>query len=184
MTEIILHGLVGKKFKNTHVFHNIKKPSDCIKAIDCNEVGFMDFFKKDAENNRHYEMIVDGEVVKNANDATETKEIKKIEIVPCIAGADPVSMAIAFVVTLVMGLIMAGIQYLLTPIPENEPQNAIAQIGARSFMFSNRVNHSKQYMPVPVGYGYLRVGSKIVESYIRAVDLNEKSAQRDIGINK
>ena len=183
MTTITLHGIVAKKFKKNHKFANISKPTDAFKAIDANNPGFMDFFKNSAENNQHYEMIINGNAVKNAQDATQKTEIKTIEIVPCVAGSDPVTMLVVFAVNLVIGLVMAGIQYLMTPIPEEEPKNAIAQTSAKSFFFSNRLNVSKQFVPVPLGYGYLRVGSKIIESYIEPVDLNNKTASREFNMN-
>ena len=128
-------------------------------------------------------MIVNGNVIKNAQGATQKTEIKTIEIVPCVAGSDPVTALIVFAVTLVIGLVMAGIQYLMTPIPEEEPKNAVAQTSAKSFFFSNRLNVSKQFVPVPLGYGYLRVGSKIIESYIEPVDLNDKKSNREFNMN-
>lgn len=183
MTEITLHGIVAKKFKKSHRFANIGKPTDAFKAIDANNPGFLNFFKNSAEKNQYYEMIVNGNVVKNAQDATQRTEIKTIEIVPCVAGSDPVTMLVVFAVNLVIGLVMAGIQYLMTPIPEEEPKNAVAQTSAKSFFFSNRQNVSKQFVPVPVGYGYMRVGSKIIESYIEPVDLNDNDAQQEFNMN-
>lgn len=171
MTEIILHGLVSKKFKSRHKFHNIKKPVDCIKAIDANYKGFKNFFLNEAKKNMLYEIIVDGDVVSNANQALEKKEIKKIDIVPAVSGSGPA--LVAFAVNLVIGLIMAGIQYLMTPIPENEPKAAILQVGGKSFFFSNKENTTQQYTPVPVGYGALRVGSKVISTQVNSKEQNE-----------
>lgn len=175
MTEITLHGLVSKKFKSHFKMANITKPVDAILAIDANYDGFKNFFLGEAERNHFYQFIVDGELVKNANQALEKKEIKTIDIVPYIGGSGPV--AVAFVVNLAIGLVMAGIQYLMTPIPENEPQAMVQQLGGNSFWFASKANFTSQFVSLPVGYGELRVGSRVIETVINAVDRNTAEAE-------
>ena len=171
MTEVILHGLAGKKFKNYNKFFNINKPMDCIEAMDANNPGFKKFFTTSSIKNMQYEMIVDGNALQKSNQAIKKKQIQRIEIVPCITGNDPASLSV-FVGTLILGLVFAGIQYLMTPIPEREPKGSISRLGARSFFFANRENLAEQFTPVPLGYGSLRVGSKIIQSVIEPVDLS------------
>ena len=168
MIEIRLHGLVAKKFKPLFKMGNIFRPVDSILAIDANYNGFKNFFLQEAEKNNFYQFIVDGDLVKNANEALERKEIKTIDIVPYICGSVPV--LVAFAVNLAIGLVMAGIQYLMTPIPENEPAAMTAQIGGQSFWFASKGNIPAQYISVPLGYGELRVGSRVIEQGIRAID--------------
>lgn len=175
MTEVILHGKIAKLFPANYKFYNIYKPSDCLEAIDANYEGFKNYFKNTRETNALYEMIVDGETVKNAQDAFNKKEIKKIEIVPAITGSDPVSFIGAFFVNLIIGLVVAGIQYLLTTVPESEPKRFTLTPTNSSFAFANQENIASQYTPVPIGYGALRVGSKIIESQRKAVDLGTSS---------
>jgi len=174
MTEIKLHGLVAKKFKPVHKIANIKKPTDAILAVDANYDGFKNFFLKEAERNNFYQIVVNGDLVENANQALEKKEIKTIDIVPYIGGSTP--FIVPFLVTMAIGLVMAGIQYLMTPIPENEPKAAVAQVGGKSFWFSSKGNSSSQFGSVPVGYGELRVGSKTIETEIEAIDRNAENS--------
>lgn len=174
MTEIVLHGLVSKKFKAVHKMANIKTPSDAIFAIDANYDGFKNFFLKEAEINNFYQFVVDGNLVENANEALEKKEMKRIDIVPYIGGSGPA--IIAFVVTLAIGLVMAGIQYLMTPIPENEPRVMVAQLGGNSFWFASKYNITNQFVSTPIGYGELRVGSTVIETQIKATNRNETIA--------
>ncbi len=171
MTEIVLHGLVSKKFKDVHKMANIKTPSDAIFAIDANYDGFKNFFLKEAKINNFYQFVVDGNLVENANEALEKKEMKRIDIVPYIGGSGPA--IIAFVVTLAIGLVMAGIQYLMTPIPENEPKVMVAQLGGNSFWFASKYNLTNQFTSAPIGYGELRVGSTVIETQIKATNRNE-----------
>lgn len=173
MTEVFLHGLVSKKFKNYHKFKTLNRPVDAILAIDANYDGFKSFFIKEAEKNYLYELVVDGSVISSPGEALGKREIKQIDIIPCVAGSGAV--AAAFAVNLTIGLVMAGIQYLMTPIPENEPATAIAQIGRKSFFFASKDNETNQYDPVPIGYGALRVGSKVISTSITSVDMNKSS---------
>jgi len=174
MTEIRLHGLVARKFKPHFKMANIAKPVDAILAIDANYDGFKNFFLREAERNHLYQFIVDGELVENANQASNKREIETIDIVPFVGGSGPVG--IAFAVNLAIGLVMAGIQYLMTPIPENEPQAMVAQLGGKSFFFASKGNFTSQYSNVPVGYGELRVGSRVTETLIEAIDRNTSSS--------
>lgn len=59
-----------------------------------------------------------------------------------VAGIYGVAVS-AFLIALGVGLIIAGIMYLLTPIPENEPneQNIRASIRNSSFVFKTPVIH-------------------------------------------
>jgi predicted phage tail protein len=179
MTEIVLHGLVSKKFKAVHKMANIRTPIDAVFAIDANYDGFKNFFLKEASINNYYQFIVDGDLVKNANQALEKKEIKKIDIVPYIGGSGP--FLVAFAVNLAIGLVMAGIQYLMTPIPENEPKLVVAQLGGNSFWFASKSNFTQQYLNAPIGYGELRVGSNTIETQIKATNRNETVGKTTAG---
>ena len=172
MTEVKLHGLVAKKFKPNYKFSNIRNPIDAILAIDANYDGFKNFFIKERERNHMYQFLVDGNLIKTAKEALDKREIKRIDIVPYVGGSGPL---IPFFVTLAIGLIMAGIQYLMTPIPENEPRTMVAQLGGNSFWFASKENAVSQYISVPIGYGELMVGSKTVEVRIDAINRNETS---------
>jgi predicted phage tail protein len=164
MTEIILHGSLSKEFKSEYKFSNIHKVMDCISAIDSVSDGFRNYVIKKARENLHYEFIVNDQQISKKEELFIKQPIKTIEIVPSIYGHNPV--VAAFFVTLAVGLVVAGIQYLMTPIPEEEPQQMTAQIGAKSFLFASKDNLTAQYTPVPIGYGLLRVGSKIIESTV------------------
>ena len=173
MTEVKLHGLVAKKFKPNYKFSNIRNPIDAILAIDANYDGFKNFFIKERERNHMYQFLVDGNLIKTAKEALDKREIKRIDIVPYVGGSGPL---IPFFVTLAIGLIMAGIQYLMTPIPENEPRVMGAQMDGKSFWFASKENAVSRYTSVPIGDGELRVGSKSVEVKVDAINRNETAS--------
>jgi predicted phage tail protein len=73
-------------------------------------------------------------------------------------------------VSIGIGLIGMGIQMMLAPKPEplERPAASIGTASAlsQSFFFSSRVNSAQQGLPVPVGYGRLRVGSLVIQNSI------------------
>jgi hypothetical protein len=49
-------------------------------------------------------------------------------------------------------------------------------------MFASRENVTAQYTPVPLGYGALRIGTKIIQSIVEPIDLstNESRLSSDL----
>ena len=175
MTEVVLHGLAANLFKSHYGFYNIYKATDAIRAIDANNPGFIKYMTESSQKNMHYELIVNGESLKKQHELIENKEIKRIDIVPVICGN--AEIIIPALVQFAISVVMAGIQYLLTPIPEEEPKGAVARIAPASFMFANRENITEQYTAVPIGYGALRIGSKVIQSIVEPIDLSQTSSK-------
>ena len=188
-TKIILHGKLAKIYGKEFEFANINKPADAVLAIDTLFPGFRKHLIKESSGGSHYELICDNDS-KTLKDIEKKQKIKIIEIVPCIVGQ--IELIIAGIIGLVqaggiqsvflqqlvvsisVGLIMAGIMYLLTPIPENEPNEASisTSIKNNSFLFQTPQNAAVQGRPVPIGYGRLRVGSMIVGQNLSNYDLS------------
>jgi predicted phage tail protein len=191
-TKIILHGKIAKKYGAEFEFFNIKKGLDAIKALETRFPGFKNDLMNEAKNGGHYEMIVNDES-RDAYAINTKEKIETIDIVPCILGKDPITLivlgvalatyavvgglgvvAATFLFTLAVGLIIAGIMYLLTPIPENEPNMDInASVKNSSFIFTNPQNISTQGRAIPVGYGRLKIGSYVVGTSITTRDLSD-----------
>ena len=163
MTEVILHGILEKKFKKKYLFSNLRCAVDSVQMIECLSKGFKKFIVDQANQGINYEFITDGQKNYNSMDVLSKKQIKKIEIVPHICGSDPVT----FFVVLAINLVVAGIVYLMTPIPEVAPQGpSTLEVNHQSFFIINDQNMAQQGTAVPLGYGRLRVGSKIVQAYV------------------
>ena len=63
-----------------------------------------------------------------------------------------------------LGLVAAGVSYLLAKPPEPEGPRDIELKGPNSYIFQNLENVNKEGNPVPVGYGRLRVGSYVIQT--------------------
>jgi predicted phage tail protein len=194
MTKIKLHGKLSKDYGDSFEFSNINKPSDVVKAIECILPGFRDSIINASKKGGHYEIIVNGKS-KNAFELNQKeKNINQVDIVPCLMGHGGGALAVvlgivavgigisatsvavsAFFIALGVGLIIAGIMYLLTPIPENEPNEASIRASIRnsSFLFQNPSNTAVQGRAIPIVYGQLRVGSYVVGTSVTNFELHE-----------
>ena len=193
-TKIKLHGKLKKIYGSSFEFANIKKPIDAVKALDAIFPGFKKNIIDDAKSGGHYEIISNGKT-KDAFELTrDERKIEQIDIVPCLIGSGPgviialgalaigvgvfagLSVAAsAFFIALGVGLIIAGIMYLLTPIPETEPRESSIKASIRnaSFIFQNPANVSTQGRAIPIVYGRLRVGSYVVGTAVTQFELHE-----------
>ena len=201
-TKIKLHGRLAKIFGDSFEFFNIKKPIDAVNAINTIHKNFKETIITDCKEGQNYELLVNKKSA-NALSLQHEQKIEEIEIVPCIIGHGPVAaiavgvasvgfgiaatgaFATAFFVTLGVGLIMAGVVYLMTPIPENEPREIEATVKTESFLFQSQNNVASQGSPVRLGYGRLRVGSQVIASSIRNKDteLEENQFLDDEGVH-
>tara|TARA_E500000318_G_scaffold111616_1_gene130907 strand:- start:4475 stop:5167 length:693 start_codon:yes stop_codon:yes gene_type:complete len=193
-TKIKLHGKLSKLYGEEFEFDNIKKPIDAVKALGTIFPDLRNSIIEASKTGTHYEIIVDGDSENcYSMNQIKNKSIKVIEIVPCIIGMGPVGYIIGglilggiavyggyglalttFFAVLGVGLIIAGIMYLLTPTPENEPRNMEMEAGIKnsSFIFNNPQNVASQGLPIPICYGKLRVGSLIIGTTISNFDLS------------
>ena len=161
-TKITLHGKLAKKFGKSFEFYNIRNLKNTVSAINTINPKFKSYLVKQSQKGINYQIIVDGEIVQNVNNFTDLKPESSVHFVPCILGADPISI----IITLVFNLIMAGIQYLLYPSENLDDRRIEASIKGQSYMFSTPENLARQGQALPLGYGRLRIGSQIVSSHI------------------
>lgn len=168
-TKIILHGKLAKKFGTSFEFCNIHNLKNVVSAINTVNPEFKSYLVKQSQEGINYEVVVDGKTVQNVNNFTDIKPESKIQFVPCILGSDPVTI----IVSLVVNLIMAGIQYLMFPSEALDEKRIEASIKGESYMFSSPDNLARQGQTLPLGYGRLRVGSQIISSHVLSKDLSD-----------
>jgi predicted phage tail protein len=167
MTKINLHGILKYEFGEVMPL-SITRTKEIIDAIDTVKKDFRARIYELARQNIHFNIIADGESVKDLNQLEMKKNFKQIDIVPVIAGAiDPVTIIIQIAIL----IISMAIQYAMRPKPPKiEQQQLQSEVSSQkgSFIFSNRANLTQQGQPVPVGYGRLRVGSSTIQATIKS----------------
>jgi len=74
-------------------------------------------------------------------------------------------------------LALAGISAALAPKPDTQNQqiSATADATKSSFVFGGVVNTASQGTPVPIGYGRLKVGSKVIQATIKSFPQNQQA---------
>lgn len=194
MTEIRLHGMLAREFGS--VFHyNLDRARDVVRAIDANKKNFTNRIASLARQGFEYGIVVDNKNISNLNELEINKKPETIDIVPMIVGAGPILLpallagGTTFLGATVAGVLQAqaitmallaavttGLQMALAPQPEDpEPISATTRALQESFTFSNKVNVASQGSPVPVGFGRLKVGSKVVQVCLKSFPQNQTS---------
>lgn len=177
-TKIILHGRLKNQFRKEFEFYNISRARDCFNAISCTYPDFKNQIKRDSLNGINYQIVINGELVENEKTFNKKRKIETIEIVPTVIGSDVGAMFVYFLVSVAI----AGIMYLMTPIPEIQPQEISQEVSAtsQSYMLGSNSNLAAQGQAVPIRYGLLRVGSSIISSRIRNENMYDPGSYRTV----
>lgn len=184
MTTVYLHGLLGKEFGRQFKF-SLGRPKDCVWAIDANKKGFVARLFELANKGMHYSVVVDGKLSHNFN---LEKSAKELHIIPAIAGAAGVVVAVGAIAAVVgyagafgpvvsailISVGTAAISYGISNLMQKDQKvdvgsaSATSNAANKSFLFSNGENVTEQGIPVPIGYGRLRIGSAVIQSTIKS----------------
>lgn len=204
LVEINLHGAVFEGFKNQFKLA-VKSCAEAIYAI--NIMTKNKFFAQLLENDKKnikYEILINKnpclfaeppdinkpETLLNSELVVNYPNLKTIDIVPIIEGAEDVGLIIAGVLLIALtiwnpggffggplgfalimgglGLIAAGIINLLTTPPKLDDFKTTARKG--SYLFDGPENAVGEGGPVPLVYGQLLVGSQTIEVTINNSD--------------
>ena len=180
MTTIRLHGILGKEYEKVFSM-KIDNPSSVLSAIDCNRSGFIKRVIELQKQGLAYDIIVDKTRATRPEDLNNAKSPETIDLVPVIVGSGPFATLFTFMFgggfmgSLVGGLAFSAISYALAPKPEVQGVEATAQASRSSFVFGSPLNTASQGTPVPVGYGRLKVGSKVIQASVKSFPQNQQT---------
>jgi predicted phage tail protein len=200
MTKVTLHGKLGVEFGREWSVE-ISKPSEIIDAIDANTNGFRKRLFELSNSGKHYAMVVDKERTMKSDEFISSMAPDKIDMVPVIAGAGlgigalivsfigEASGALAAGAALTGGWAMlAGaidfalmtatsmaLSAMLAPKQKMQkgPEASISG-GLNSYVFSGRTNTSREGEQVPIGYGLMLTGGKVIQSSVRSFPTKKK----------
>jgi predicted phage tail protein len=191
MTSITLHGILAREFGENFKMQ-IYKAANVIKAIDVNRKNFNKRILELSKEGLNYTMIVDGKKITELEELNIQREPDEIHLVPLIIGAGGYALvaALGYAVTagttgafvaatinmVIISVVSMGLQMLLAPKPDaGPPISASTKAMSESFSFSNKVNIASQGVPVPVGYGRLKVASQVIQICIKSYAQNQES---------
>lgn len=168
MTEIHLHGILGKKYGRLHKFA-IKEPRDVVRALEANYEGFSKDLKDLLNKKIAYTIVADQQWVRG--ESFSHKKIKKVDFVPAIIGSGPTGYAIASLVISVAFAVYSYVQAGKQQYPQIPGAEMTSSASSKSLSFSNRENITEQGNPVPLVYGRLKVGSFVIQSAVKSFPL-------------
>lgn len=196
--QVKIHGLLASFFGDV-VKINISNINNIINAIDCIKSGFRKKMKELLEKGYNYDLVYDKEnencihiiPLISGSGRVAMYIIGAILIVIAVVmmfvpGLQPASGALlTFVVTT---LFSTGVSLIITAAtlpktPQAETRQSYQNIGGsvltkgvdgQSFIFSNEYNSGSQGSAIPLGYGKLKIGSRILQSTIFSYEMNQQ----------
>ena len=159
MKKIFLYGELGK-FLGKEWELEVDSVQEALWAIEANTGKLTSFLSENSEKFGYYTFRIDDKKLSSREELESKfpKSSKEIHIMPQVAGGDIVNILIQVVIAVAMGFIMKAL--FKPPKPKEERQT-------RSYLFSGPENTAAQGIPVPLGYGRLRVGSVVVSASLR-----------------
>ena len=196
MVNISIEGALGNSIGKKWNLH-VATVGEAVRAMRANlGQGFHKMFRE----MQGCVLVVDGEPIEHTN--WFLKKIKKnLTIVPVLGGGAvfipayyaiagallmsgvTTSLAIAGIVAVtvivaVVALVAYGVYMLVSKLSERDPGSSDA-MGSTSYIFSGAENVESQGNVVPVGYGRLKVGSKVISVAASNIDLGRWNRLRE-----
>ena len=170
MTEVYLHGILGKKYGRRHRFA-VNKPKDALLALEANHEDFLKELKQLSNQNIYYTWIADNQVLGNRDLSFKASKIKRLDFVPTIVGGGPWAIAAGIIIS-VASAVYSYVQAGKVEYPKIPGAQGTTSANNRSLAFSNRENITEQGNPVPLVYGRIKVGSAVIQSSVKSFPLS------------
>lgn len=207
MVNITLHGDLGKTFGEVWEL-DIQSVSEAINAIEIlSNNKLYTYLQQQDKINSPYRVLINGDdfvseekldninnpnAVLKSNLILKSKNIKTIDIIPVIEGADEIinivlgalliiaGIIVAFIpglgflgaglIVVGLGLLITGVVGLLASPPK--PEDFVDPAGKGGYLFNGPENVAKEGGPVPVGYGRLLLGSQVIAATYNIYDVS------------
>ncbi len=213
LVKIKLHGILGEQIGKEEWVLDVNSVSQAINGIEI--LSGRKLYKNLLENDKHgirYKVLLNErgflapepldidkpETILNSELVANKSNLKRVDIVPVVEGADSsqdkgilgtvlgailivVGIVVAFyapplgaaIIVAGLGLLAAGITVLLSKPPSFSDFREIdGSTGRTSYLFNGPENTTREGGPVPVGYGELMVGSQVISAAFVINDIN------------
>lgn len=167
MKKVILHGEIGEKF-GTECNLAINSPSEAIRALQANNPEFEAFLISQSLQDKEY-------TFRSENGLIEDFDLQSSDdtyhIIPAMKGSGGAlgilgNIGMGIFTSLLSGWIMKKL------FPNKNKDDDQARINSNSYLYNGAENVEKQGVPIPIGYGRLRVGSKIISNALLNLDFD------------
>ena len=173
MKKVFLHGELGESLGKEWDL-DVDSVQEVFCAIEANTNKFTRFLAENSEKFKYYTFQIDNEYLtsKKELESKLPEKAKNIHIMPQVAGGDPINILIQVVIAVATSLIMQALF---------KPPKAKEQKETRSYLFAGTQNVAAQGIPVPLGYGRLKVGSVVVSAAVRHLPYAKGGVYRNRG---
>ena len=181
MTEISIEGRLGQELGS---FWRLKVRTfvELFNALEANTSKLRKYL--DGHRKEYWAIFVNNERVELSSFLHSDIKNKKIKIIPILAGgASTMAAAIVSAIGVKGALAVAVLEFVLTAIISTAISFGLSMLMAKlmktddpqavnttSFIFSSPENVAQQGQVVPVGYGRIKVGSKVISVGLTNVD--------------
>jgi predicted phage tail protein len=168
MVNVTLHGKMAKEFESSWKL-DVSYAAEVLRALDVQIPNFRKFLTENELQGHRYWMAVNGKKLLKEGEffCKLPKDAKTIDILPVVGGGAPlvpflVKMLLFVAIGTAMGMIMSKIF---------EPPDPQELKDTNSYLFAGAANTESQGIPVPIAYGTLLVGGKVVSAVNEYSDL-------------
>ena len=164
MINVKLHGIF-EQFVKTEWNLNVRTVFEAFEAIEANSGKLLETLGTFQDYLTHFIIYVDDKPmsVEYLNSPILKKD-SRVEVVPLILGSD---FGMSFLIGLLLLAISTGIQLLITKLMSPK---APKDVKNNSRLFSGYENVTKRNVPVPIGYGRLKIGSIVISNGLTLIN--------------
>jgi predicted phage tail protein len=203
MKTVVLYGELAGRFGKYHKYQ-VRNVAEAIRALKANHKGFEQYMCSAHLENVGFHVFAGESSIQDYSEIQNPVGIREtIRIIPIVkgsggspwirilAGATLVAAAVASEIlslglatninvaigALGVSLIIGGVVQLLTKPPSIGGFGSSSEEGPGSFLFNGAENTSIQGKAVPIGYGRLVVGSRVISAGIDTMEVEASSTQ-------
>lgn len=163
MVKVQLHGDLGKEFESSWELE-VSSAGEALRAIESQSPNFKEYIINREVNGdqRYYVAVDDQKLLKDEEFFCKFhKNTKKIDVLPIVGGA-----AVAGMTFLGKLLIAVAVGAATSMIVSKlfEPPDPQELKDTNSYLFNGAENTESQGIPVPIAYGKLLIGGKVVSA--------------------
>lgn len=162
MVNVTLHGLLGRKLGKNWILE-VESILEIFEAVEANNIKINKYFSDINKFVSHFIVYVDGKIIPHY--LLKSKILKsdsKVDVVPVIQGGWLVAIGI-----ILIALSFVLMMVLSPKLPKDVKTNSTILGGVRNVLNRN--------IPVPLGYGRLRIGSAVISNDIIITKINDDS---------
>jgi predicted phage tail protein len=172
--KVILHGELGDKFQE-ELNLAVNSPAETMRALQANYPEIHSFLINSALDGKEYAFrSSEGIILEEEFEINNSS--KEFHIVPMIEGSGFMagtlgSIGIAWGTSYLSSWIMKRL------FPNKNKDDDRTRIESNSYLYNGAENVEKQGVPIPIGYGRLRVGSKVISNALLNLDFDYETGK-------